>query len=154
VTCADVRESRGWERAIDTSAVYGGRLVALIDERTQGAMERLAMTLEQMADVTFIGSASAGSVSWTTPLSLPGGLRVGIASQELRRADGGQVQRVGLTPLIEVRPTSKGLRAGDDEVLARARQWLQQQLDPPHAAVAVTPIDDAYRRCMTRWHCI
>ena len=131
VTCADVRESRGWERAIDTSAVYGGRLVALIDERTQGAMERLAMTLEQMADVTFIGSASAGSVSWTTPLSLPGGLRVGIASQELRRADGGQVQRVGLTPLIEVRPTSKGLRAGDDEVLARARQWLQQQLDPP-----------------------
>jgi Peptidase family S41 len=131
VACADARESRGWQRTVDTSAVYAGRVVVLIDERTQGAMERFALSLEQMADVTLIGSASAGAVSWTTPLSLPGGLQVGIATQELRRTDGGQVQRVGLAPLIEVRPTARGLRSGDDEVLTRAQQWLQQQLDPP-----------------------
>jgi C-terminal processing protease CtpA/Prc len=131
IACADVRESRGWQRDLDTSAVYRGRVVVLIDERTQGAMERLAMSLEQVADITFIGSASAGAVSWTTPLLLPGGMQVGIATQELRRADGGQVQRVGLTPLVEVRPTVRGVRAGDDEVLTRAQQWLQQQLDPP-----------------------
>lgn len=131
VACADARESRGWQRAVDTTAVYAGRVVVLIDERTQGPMERFVLSLEQMADVTLIGSASAGAVSWTTPLSLPGGLQVGIATQELRRTDGGQVQRVGLAPLIEVRPTARGLRAGDDEVLARAQQWLQQQLDPP-----------------------
>lgn len=131
ISCPDVRESRGWQRTIDTSAVYRGKVVVLIDERTQGAMERLALTLEQTADITLIGSASAGAVSWTTPLSLPGGLAVGIATQELRRSDGGQVQRVGIMPLIEVRATPRGLRAGDDDVVTRAQQWLQQQLDPP-----------------------
>ncbi len=129
--CADLRESRAWTRTVDTSGSYNGRLVALIDERTQGAMERFALSLEQMASVTFIGSATAGSVSWTTPLSLPGGLTTGIAAQELRRPDGGQLQRVGLTPTIEARFTIRGGRAGDDEVLTRALQWLQQQLDPP-----------------------
>jgi len=131
IACPDVREARGWQRAIDTTSVYGGKVVVLIDERTQGGMERLAMSLEQVADITLIGSASAGAVSWTTPLSLPGGLEVGIATQELRRSDGGQVQRVGLMPLIEVRATPRGLRAGDDDVVIRAQQWLQQQLDPP-----------------------
>lgn len=135
VECADVRETRMWPWNRDTVPVLPGsarpRIVALIDERTQGAMERLAMTLDQIAVVTFVGSPSAGSVSWTTPLSLPGGLTVGIATQELRSADGGQIQRVGLTPLVEARPSVRGIKAGEDEVLSRAQQWLQQQLDPP-----------------------
>jgi C-terminal processing protease CtpA/Prc len=129
--CPDVRESRSWWRAIDTAAVYAGRVVVLIDERTQGAMERLALSLEQMATITFVGSASAGAVSPVTPLSLPGGLTAGIAVREIRRADGGQVQRVGLTPAIDVRASARGLRSGEDEVLARAQQWLTQQLEPP-----------------------
>ena len=130
VACAEVRETQPWWRAIDTAAVFSGRLVALIDERTHGAMERFALALEQMSTVTFVGSASAGAPSWTTPLRLPGNLSVDVATQELRRADGAQVQRVGLTPVVEVRPTARGLRTGDDEVLVRAQQWLQQQLEP------------------------
>lgn len=129
--CADVREAHPWTRNIDTINVFNGRLIALIDERTQGAMERFAVALEQTSGVTFVGSATAGSVSETVPLSLPGGLTVGIAVTELRRADGGQLQRVGLSPAIEVRPTARGLRAGDDEVLARAQQWITQQIEPP-----------------------
>ena len=129
IECPDVRESRAWLREVDTSKVVSARLVALIDERTQGAMERFALSLEQMSSVSMIGSASAGAISWTTPLSLPGGLSVGIATQELRRTDGGQVQRVGLNPIVDVHPTARGLRARDDEVLARAQQWLTQQLE-------------------------
>ena len=125
--CTDVRETTAWSRTIDTSSVYDGRVVALVDEHTQGAMERFAVSLEQMTSVTFVGSASAGAPSWTTPLSLPGGLQVGIATQELRRADGGQIQRVGLAPLIEAHPTARGVRASEDEILARAVQWVQQQ---------------------------
>ncbi len=131
VECPDVRETRSWWRDIDTASVLRGRLVVLIDERTQGAAERLALSLEQMAAVTFVGSPSAGAASWTTPLALPGGLTVGIATREVRRADGGQVQRVGITPHVESRPSARGVRAGEDEVLVRAQQWLQQQLDPP-----------------------
>lgn len=131
VACPDVRETRPWSRMIDTSAVLGARLVALIDERTQGAMERLALSLEQMTNVVFIGSSSAGSISATIPLSLPGGLSVGIATEELRRSDGGQVQRVGITPTIESRPSARSMRVGDDDVILRAQQWVQQQLEPP-----------------------
>ena len=127
--CIDVRETRTWMRDIDTANVTSARVVAIIDERTSGAMERFALSLEQMTNVTLVGGASAGSASWTTPLALTGKLSVGIATQDLRRIDGGQLQRIGLTPVIEVRPSARGLRAGEDEVLQRAQQWAQQQLD-------------------------
>ena len=128
--CADERDSRQLVQQIDTAAVIHARIVALIDERTSGAAERFALALEQMAGATFIGSASAGAVSPAVPLSLPGKLQVGIASFEVRRADGTQVQRVGITPSIDVKPTVRGVRAGEDEVLTRAQSWLQQQVEP------------------------
>ena len=127
--CADVRESMQLSRSIDTAAVIPARLVALIDERTSGAMERFALTLEQMSSVTFVGSASAGALTPSTTLALPGGVTMGIPTFELRRADVSQVQRVGLTPAVDVRVSFRGLRAGDDEVVTRAQQWLQQQLE-------------------------
>jgi C-terminal processing protease CtpA/Prc len=128
--CPDVRETSQWIRQIDTAAVMSARIVALVDERTQGAMERFALALEQMSNVTLVGSPTVGALSPATVLSLPGGLSVGIPTYEVRRADGSQVQRVGVTPTIEAHATVRGLRAGDDEVLTRAQQSLQQQLEP------------------------
>jgi hypothetical protein len=49
----------------------------------------------------------------------------------VRRGDGGQVQRLGITPSVSLRPTVRSVRNGGDEVLERAHQWLLQQLDPP-----------------------
>ncbi len=46
----------------------------------------------------------------------------------MRHADGGQLQRKGLTPHVEVAPTRAGLSAGKDEVLDRALQDLAQTL--------------------------
>ena len=39
--------------------------------------------------------------------------------------DGTRLQRRGLTPDVQVRPTIAGIRAGRDEVLARAVRWLE-----------------------------
>ncbi len=44
----------------------------------------------------------------------------------MRHADGGQLQRKGLTPHVEIAPTRAGLHAGTDEVLARALEDIQQ----------------------------
>ncbi len=129
--CPDERVQEPRYTMVDTSGHYQGRIVVLIDERTQGAMERLAMALESAASVTFIGSATAGAPSVAVPLELPGSLTVGIPLVELRRADGGQVQRVGISPFLDVRPTVRGVRNRQDEVLERAQQWLTQELDPP-----------------------
>lgn len=127
--CADEREVRARVSRGDTTSHFSGRLVALLDERTSGAMERLAMALEASTDVTFVGSTTAGSPAETVRVPLPGQLSVGIPAAELRRADGAQWQRVGITPIVDARLTHRAFRSGADDVVERAQQWLVQQLD-------------------------
>lgn len=129
--CAVTRETRSRVSRGDTAAHYAGRIVALIDERTGGDMERLAMALDAVAHVTFIGSSSAGAPGEVMNVELPGLLNVALPIVELRRADDAQLQRVGITPSVEVRLTVRGVRSGFDDVIERAQQWLVQQLDPP-----------------------
>ena len=115
----------------DTTGHYAGRIVALIDERTAGDMERLAIALDAVARVTFVGSSSGGSPGEVMNIGLPGLLTVAIPIVELRRSDDAQLQRVGITPNVEARLTARGVRTGVDDVIERAQQWLVQQLDPP-----------------------
>jgi hypothetical protein len=116
--------------AADTARRYRGRLAVLVDERTQGNMERFVLGMESVANPTFVGSATAGAAGAVTAVQLPGLLTVTFSGTELRHADGRQLQRVGVSPQVEARPTVKSVRAGTDEVLDRAQQWLVQQLDP------------------------
>ncbi|WP_434479154.1 S41 family peptidase [Gemmatimonas sp.] len=127
--CPDEREVRSRVSRGDTSGHYAGRLVALVDERTSGAMERLALTLEATTGVTFVGTATAGSPAEAVHIGLPGGLTLTVPTAELRRTDGGQWQRVGLTPVVEARLTPRSYRSGADDVVTRAQEWLVQQLD-------------------------
>ena len=114
----------------DTSRRYRGRTVLLIDERTQGALEQFGLALESAANTVFIGTPSAGASGNVTSVTLPGQMILTFSGSELRHADGRQLQRVGLTPQVDVHPTVKGIRAGADEVLERAQQYLQQQVEP------------------------
>jgi len=128
--CAQTRETRSRVSRGDTAGHYAGRIVALIDERTEGDMERLALALDAVARVTFIGSSSAGAPGEVMMVALPGLLQVALPIVELRRSDDAQLQRVGITPSVEVRLTVRGVRSGVDDVIERAQQWLVQQLDP------------------------
>jgi C-terminal processing protease CtpA/Prc len=127
--CPDEREVRSRVSRGETTGRYMGRLVALVDERTSGAMERLALTLEATTDVVFVGSTTAGSPAETVALSLPGGLVATIPAAELRRSDGSQWQRIGISTVLEGRLTIRSYRTGTDEVLQRAQEWLEAQLD-------------------------
>jgi hypothetical protein len=55
---------------------------------------------------------------------LPSGLRVILTGQSIKYPDGKRLQRVGLIPDIECRPTITGIRNGVDEVLNRAIEFL------------------------------
>jgi C-terminal processing protease CtpA/Prc len=123
--CADERVSTPVVVRLDTAGRYRGRVVALIDERTQGSVEQFALALETGANATLIGSSSAGAAADTVSMPLPGGLLLGYPTEEIRRADGGQLHRTGITPLVEVRQTVRGFRAGKDDVIERAAAWLQ-----------------------------
>ena len=105
---------------------YHGKTVLLIDERTISQAEHTGLFFEAANGTKFIGSPTAGANGDVTNLSMPGGISVRFSGQGVWHADGGQLQRVGLRPDVEVHPTLEGIRAGKDEVLDKAVEYLQR----------------------------
>ncbi|HXI14031.1 MAG TPA: S41 family peptidase [Thermoanaerobaculia bacterium] len=103
---------------------YAGRTVMLIDDRAMSQAEQTGLWFEAANGTKFIGSNSAGANGDMTNLVLPGGINVSFTGQEVRHADGRQLQRIGLVPHIEVKPTVGGIRNGRDEVLEDAIAYL------------------------------
>lgn len=106
--------------------LYRGKVVMLIDEHTQSAAEHLALMVEAATPVTFVGTPSAGANGDLREVVLPGNVHVWYSGLEVRHADGRRLQRLGVQPHVVAAPTVAGLRAGRDEVLERARQFLRQ----------------------------
>ncbi|HEX9161004.1 MAG TPA: S41 family peptidase [Thermoanaerobaculia bacterium] len=104
--------------------LYTGRIVTLIDDRAVSQSEHSCLFYEQAAGSKFIGTTTAGANGDVTNLVLPGAIVVSFTGHDVRHADGRQLQRVGIKPDIEVAPTIAGIRAGRDEVLERAVQYL------------------------------
>ncbi len=105
---------------------YRGKVVMLIDERTQSAAEHACLGIEAACGPAFIGSHTSGANGDVTTLVLPGGITVMFTGHDVRHADGRQLQRIGVVPHIEVAPTLRGVREGRDEVLERAVRFLKE----------------------------
>ena len=104
---------------------YKGRTVMLIDERTLSQAEHTGLFFEAANGTKFIGSPTAGANGDVTNFCVPGGIWINFTGQAVRHADGRQLQRIGLVPDVEVRPTLAGIRAGKDEVLDKAIEYLE-----------------------------
>jgi C-terminal processing protease CtpA/Prc len=91
-----------------------------------GKFEHTGLFLESACGATFVGGPTAGANGDVTRMVLPGGLTVGFGGHDVRHADGRQLQRVGLVPHVEVKPTIRGLRDGRDGVLERALQFVRE----------------------------
>lgn len=104
--------------------VYRGKIVVLIDDRAISQAEHTCLFFAQAAGAVFVGSPTHGANGDVTVMRLPGGLRMSFTGQEVRHADGRQLQKVGIQPDVMVRPTIAGVRAGKDEVLDRALAYL------------------------------
>ncbi len=107
---------------------YTRPIVMLIDDRAISQSEHSGLFFEAANGTRFIGTPTAGANGDVTSFRLPGGLSVYFTGHDVRHADGGQLQRKGLIPHVEVAPTRAGLHAGKDEVLERALQDLEQTL--------------------------
>jgi C-terminal processing protease CtpA/Prc len=127
-------------RVVDTSVQrlphtdkwrYHGKTVMLIDERAISQAEHTGLMFEAANGTTFVGSPTMGANGTVMTLPLPGGIYVNFSGLGIWHADGRQLQRKGLQPEIEVRPTLAGIRAGKDEVLDRALEYLKQNLPKP-----------------------
>jgi C-terminal processing protease CtpA/Prc len=105
---------------------YTGRTVMLMDERTASQAEHTGLFFEAANGTKFIGSHTAGANGDVTTFTLPGGIVFYFTGHDVRHADGRQLQRIGLVPDVEVKPTIAGIRSGRDEVLERATQYLRE----------------------------
>jgi C-terminal processing protease CtpA/Prc len=104
---------------------YRGRVAILVDERTQSHAEFSVMALRTAPENRVIGSQTAGADGNVTTLMLPGGVRTVFTGLGVYYPDGRATQRIGIVPDIEIRPTLAGLRAGRDEVLERALEYIR-----------------------------
>jgi C-terminal processing protease CtpA/Prc len=105
---------------------FAGRLVVLADGSSQSAAEHICALIKSAAAPTFIGSRTSGANGGVTRTILPGGIVVNFTGQSVRHGDGSQLQRVGIVPDIEAHPTLAGIRAGRDDALERAIEFLTQ----------------------------
>jgi C-terminal processing protease CtpA/Prc len=133
--CADERRNMPLvvTRAYKPERLYSGKVAVLIDERTIGAAERVALLLQRSANAILAGTPSAGAFGYLEWISVPGKLSIGIPVVELRQLDGSQLHRIGLTPSFEARQTVQGVRAGTDDVINSVSQWLLKEANPAPA---------------------
>jgi C-terminal processing protease CtpA/Prc len=103
---------------------YRGKTLMLVDERTIGAGEQAALSLEAANKTEFIGTPSAGANSVLTNFTIPGGITISFSGEDIRHANGGKLQRMGLQPNVSVASTLVGIRTGRDEVLEKALDYL------------------------------
>jgi C-terminal processing protease CtpA/Prc len=105
--------------------IYAGPVALLVDERTFSLGEADAQIL-RAAGARLVGSTTAGVDGDMTRVCVPGGLCMLFSGADVRLPDGSALQRVGLRPDVEARPTLRGLREGRDEVLERALRLLRE----------------------------
>ncbi len=107
------------------AAHYTGRTVALIDELSTSIAGEDALYLKAANNTVLIGSTASISLSeYSTVFEAPGGIKIFFSGQGVRLPGGKPLDIAGLKPDIEVQPTVAAIRAGRDEVLDRALQYL------------------------------
>ncbi|OYD46760.1 hypothetical protein CHU00_05350 [Sphingobacterium cellulitidis] len=106
--------------------LYKGKVIVLINEDTQSASEYQVMALRQSANVTVVGSTTAGAdgnISW---IPLPFGYRTAFSALGVYYPDGTETQGIGIVPDIKVELKVKDVRNRHDPYLAKALQLINK----------------------------
>jgi len=106
---------------------YKGQLIVLVNEFSQSQAEYTAMAFRAGDNTTIIGSTTAGADGNVSKILLPGGLRSMISGIGVNYPDGGETQRIGIVPDLEVKLTIEGIRAGKDELLEKAIEVIMKE---------------------------
>lgn len=105
---------------------YKGKVVVLVNETSQSQAEYTAMAFRS-AGATIMGSTTAGADGNVSEIILPGKVRTMISGIGVYYPNGGETQRVGIVPDVEVKPTVKGMQTGRDEVLEKAIELISKK---------------------------
>jgi C-terminal processing protease CtpA/Prc len=103
-----------------------GKIVFLTDARALSYAESVLGIVEHYDFATIVGQTTAGANGNTNPFLLPGGYQVNWTGMRVRKHDGSQHHLVGIKPDVPVKRTIEGVRSGEDEVLQKALEMLQE----------------------------
>jgi C-terminal processing protease CtpA/Prc len=112
-------ESRDFEQLIRPALPYYAKpVVVVIDARAISQSEHTGLFLAASGHARFVGEPTMGANGDVTGFWVPGGVRLNFTGEAVLHPDGSQLQRVGLRPDVHVSQTLRGVRAGEDELLA------------------------------------
>lgn len=99
---------------------YKGKVIILVNEITQSSTEFHAMAYQVAPNAIVMGSTTAGADGNVSKFYLPGGIATLISGIGVYYPDGKEIQRIGIIPDIEVKPTIQGIKEGRDELMEKA----------------------------------
>lgn len=101
--------------------------MVLVNEETFSEGESQALMFRAGQHTTIIGSQTAGADGTISAVYLPGGLRTWFSGAGVYLPDGGELQRVGVVPDIEVKLTIEGIWKGRDELIDKAIEIIEKE---------------------------
>jgi C-terminal processing protease CtpA/Prc len=110
---------------------YNGAIVVLVNASAISQAEHTCLALFQSRrgkSIRFVGEATAGANGGVKYATLANNVRIRFSSEDIRYADGRQLQRIGILPNVEAKPTIAGIRAGRDEVLEKGMEVLREMI--------------------------
>lgn len=105
---------------------YEGKVVILVDESSQSQAEYTSMAFRAAPGAVVMGSTTAGADGDVSQIPLPGGASSMISGIGVYYPDQRPTQRIGIIPDIVVKPTIAGIKAGKDEVLDAAIEYIRR----------------------------
>jgi hypothetical protein len=103
---------------------YKNKIVIIVNEITQSSAEYHTMAFRVAPEAIVIGGTTAGADGNVSTIMLPGNIRTMISGIGVYYPDGTETQRVGIIPDIEMHPTIKGIRNGEDELMNKAIELI------------------------------
>jgi len=105
---------------------YKGKIILLVDYRTQSAAEWACMTLMTAPDVTVIGNQTAGADGNVARTILPGNYKINFSGLGIYFPNGLDTQRKGIPINIRVEYKIKDIMYESDPVLRSAIEFVTE----------------------------
>ena len=106
---------------------YSGKVIILVDERTQSQGEYSAMALQTIPNSVTIGSRTAGGDGVVTHVPMGGKLNISYSGYGVYYPSKAQTQRVGVKIDIPVKKTVESVIKDQDLILQEALEYLKEK---------------------------
>jgi carboxyl-terminal processing protease len=135
----DALMDRPYRGAASATPIAGAALFILIDRDVFSAAEDCSIPFKANGRATFVGEATGGSTGQPYLRRFPNGMWFRVSAKRDRFPDGAPFEGVGIWPDVEVPTTVAALRAGRDEVMARALELARKRLEGARATAQAGP---------------